>query len=580
MVVSMRTDARPDSCGRVAVVGAGPKAVAALVELERLLAGESWSTGGDRGPVLGHDNQVTVSVWDPAEAGPGAVWDPATPVPLIMNVSASIVDLSCPSFPLSYVQWAQSHERADARDQFPPRARMGEYLRAVWGALSASPWLSVHHIAQRVVSVEPDAQGTWTVVDESGARSGGWGSVLLATGHRAPVGRGVYEQVRDTVGMSGAPGEGDWGEDDCGEVVIRGAALTGIDMVLLVTEGRGGQWVTRGHEGSSEWEYVSSGREPRVVTLLSRSGIPLSPKPQHTPGHWGEVVRSVTCQLVDVPPTEVLTQRWWDILLDAAHSLAHHVAPAVLSRQQLWDVLTQPDHITPSGAVPAFDPVSADALARMTTHLRMNHGDQPPDAQWVWGRVWNLGYRDIIGSLDRGPRPRAGWELFRHVAVNAERWAYGPPEKTVRKLIALTQRGLLRWAVTPPVAVGEEHIVPAVTQPAGVLTHPRPWEGDTPTPTDAPDPLWRSLLTNGDVTVRPGERGILTDHTTTCINANGTPTHGLHALGRPTEDPIIGHDTLNHTLHGDCAAWAATIHTRLHTAATTPPRTHTPTHTR
>lgn len=119
---------------------------------------------------------------------------------------------------------------------------------------------------------------------------------------------------------------------------------------------------------------------------------------------------------------------------------------------------------------------------------------------------------------------------------------------------------------------GEEHIVPAVTQPAGVLTHPRPWEGDTPTPTDAPDPLWRSLLTNGDVTVRPGERGILTDHTTTCINANGTPTHGLHALGRPTEDPIIGHDTLNHTLHGDCAAWAATIHTRLHTAATTPAR--------
>ncbi|WP_029068041.1 FAD/NAD(P)-binding protein [Jonesia quinghaiensis] len=588
---SSPADASPSVTWRVAVVGGGPKGVAALCELESVLTARSDTVGGA---------SLQITVFDPYAPGSGAVWDPETPEHLLMNVSPTIVDLSAPSFPLSYSQWAQWHPNDDARAQYPPRARMGEYLHAAWGGLAASPTYQVTHQPVRVTSVHQENSSeqhtTWNVTDEHGTTHSGFDVVLLATGHRSPVSVADHQAVADSPATN---------------VTIRGTALTGIDNVLTLTQGRGGAWenTTSTPEGLT---YVPSGNEPQNITLLSRTGLPMSPKPPALTPQDTDIILSATVRLRHLDPTGdgLPDSRWWDTLVDAATAFAIH-RDATCDRAGLRAALTSPDSLetptpdaeenTPTGVEGPRD-VTAAALDRMLTHLAMNAGDIPPDARWVWGRVWHVGYRDIIGSLELEPRQADAWQEFQRFAAVAERWAYGPPEQTVRKLIALTRSGVLTWKTTALGAVGHEavdhettnrepgkletstqgddSVINAITSPPGVLLAPRPWvevidptagkalaPNSAPLPITAtvdvasrtPDPLWHELLANGHVTVRHGERGVLTDHATRCIGANGVPTPGLFALGRPTEDPVIGHDTLNHRLHGQCEAWATYV---------------------
>ena len=41
-----------------------------------------------------------------------------------------------------------------------------------------------------------------------------------------------------------------------------------------------------------------------------------------------------------------------------------------------------------------------------------------------------------------------------------------------------------------------------------------------------------------------------------CRGADGAVTPGLSAIGRPTEDSVIGNDTLSRTLHPQAERWA------------------------
>ena len=44
-----------------------------------------------------------------------------------------------------------------------------------------------------------------------------------------------------------------------------------------------------------------------------------------------------------------------------------------------------------------------------------------------------------------------------------------------------------------------------------------------------------------------------------CIGRDGAPTPGLSAIGRPTEDSVIGNDTLGRTLHPHADRWARRV---------------------
>ncbi len=547
---------------RLAVIGGGPKALAALTELDRAL--DSRGALDNHGAVTDcRQPRMSVDVFDPHELGPGAVWDRRTPEYLLMNVPSRIVDLSGPSFPLSYAQWAESHPDSRAREVFPPRRFMGEYLRRVCEGLINSPRLRVRQVRRTVTDVQRTTAGWWLVGDGStpslladepsplspssplqGAGFGeerGYDAVLLATGHRAPLLVNEYHALAQDEALTGQ------------DIHIRGAALTGIDYVMTLTLGRGGYFdpapvadaaalLMPSRQGLTSGEperlrYVPSGREPRTITLHSRTGVPLSPKPPEQSQELIDHITQATAKLLMVVSSAEPqpSADWWDTLVRAAHSTARFLnidtGTAALER-----TLLTPDHLEPGET----------AVERMRSHLLMNLGHVTPDERWIWGRVWNLGYRNIIDSLARHPRDAAGWNSFRLAASNAERWAYGPPQTTVERLLALTETGLLRWE-----AAGSSPIPPealnAITQPPGVR--------DERTNT-IPDPLWNILATSGYVSVRDHERGIITTPQAQCLGPDGTPTSGLYAIGRPTEDPVIGHDTLNHRLHAEIQQWA------------------------
>ena len=62
--------------------------------------------------------------------------------------------------------------------------------------------------------------------------------------------------------------------------------------------------------------------------------------------------------------------------------------------------------------------------------------------------------------------------------------------------------------------------------------------------------------------IPPGRRGIEITSDVECVGADGSPTPGLGVIGRPTEDWIIGNDTLNRALHPHPERWALRVVSR------------------
>jgi diaminopimelate decarboxylase len=119
-----------------------------------------------------------------------------------------------------------------------------------------------------------------------------------------------------------------------------------------------------------------------------------------------------------------------------------------------------------------------------------------------------------------------------------ERLAFGPSLLNAAKLLALIRAG--RVDVTglraSPGAGGYE--IDAVCPGPEVLG----------TPLDR-------LVRGGHARVADGRRGVV-------VEDDGTVAPGLAVIGRPTEDWVIGNDTLDRTLHHHTDRWARRVGTR------------------
>lgn len=526
---------------RVAVVGAGPKALFALQELDaRLPAGA----------------RAAVDVFDPAEPG-GAVWDPELPEPLRLNAPAGMVDARGSGFDESLGDWIARSHPEHAGQVFPPRRLVAEYLRLAFDRLARSPRLELRHHRERICGLGAGAG----LLD-----AGAYDEVLLCTGHAGPGSR-LPEAV------AGVPAGG--------KVDVRGAALTGLDAVLLLTEGRGGRWRQLPGDGLGLLAYEPSGAEPALIRLVSRTGAVLSPKPERGHPEFGPALDAAARRLrgwaaevrgapagpgrptapVSVPvPLDPL----WRMLLDAAADVAAGCGVET-RRLRLWRTLLtgRPER----GAEVWAGRCQAEFLRE---RLEIDAGLRRPDEAWILGRLWQGLYRDMVRALDRLPRSVADQARFRAAAASQERAAFGPPAETVRRLLALMRAGIVEVRAGEPAA----GCVDAVTTGPGVLRRPAPVRTHGTAPrvcaSDFHDPLYADLHARGLITVRSGERGFLTDADAACLAPDGRRTEWLSALGRPTEDPVLGHDTLDRTLHDDGTRWAAAVVERLARPRTEP----------
>ncbi len=487
------------------VIGGGPRALQALLSLDDQLA-DLGASG------------VLVEVHDPAALGTGAVWSPTQAPHLLTPFDATPVDFSSRSglVPDSYREWEE--RSGSVAVAHPPRARVGEYLRWVFERLSESPRLSLRHVDERVESVKR-VMGGWQVVDASGASTEAR-EVLLCTGQVGAAGPD-HATLATEHGNAGAGRR----------VAVRGAALTAMDVVLTLTAGRGSQWQEAPVGSGRVW--LGSGREPARITLVTGPQELMMPRPVlHDP----LVTAAVTSVTRRWKPESSPGEAWWTVLVDAAVAagatqgrvVERSAALAVLDEGRGrgdWKVRWELDLARATGEYADLDVIG--------------------EAAWWLGRAWVAGQVPMVASLARSHKVEEEWAQWRARSARLRCWAFGPPEETVRRLLALGEAGVLEVSETEP---EDAHLsIDAASAPPGVRAEV--WS-------TVPDALWAALLHEGHASIRPGDRGVWTLSDGVCVRQDGQPSLGLSALGSPTEDPVIGHDIWLRKLHQDVDRWA------------------------
>lgn len=491
---------------RVAIVGAGPRG---LFAVERLWAHAAPGTCLD------------VVLFDPRDPGVGAAYDPTQPEYLRLNVNSAVVSAAWPgedTIP-SFNAWRLSTGEREPLEPFPPRALVGRYLGWFWGWLNQqTPSGSLlAHRSRNVAELAASGAG-WVVDGEI------FDEVLLATGHE----RSWPGQLHgDGVIPAVFPVQRWLGEDDvppgC-RVAFRGAALTFIDAALALTEGRGGRFIGDWATGLA---YERSGREPRTLWPVGRSGRWMDPKPQP-----GTLLAEADPEILRVGRAAVLSAESPTASLGAVHTTAVALGAA-------------PDRLAS-----LLDPGRGDATAALRQRLTAVAGSSDPGTSWALGHAWR-GLYDALRYRFEGTVE--GFAPFARLASTLERVAFGPPPVNAAKILALIEAGLI-----DPTSLERAHFDGA--SPIGLPAAPDVIvDAVLPPPGVVPGSLVGRLVDDGVIVSPAGRRGVAVAPDANCLDRDGVPVPGLACIGRATEDVVIGNDTLNRALHPAVDLWARRI---------------------
>ena len=285
---------------RVVGIGAGP---AGIMVLERLLANHARDT-----PEL----RLDITLVDPHEPGGGRIWRRAQSPLLKLNTmlrdDSVFTDASCeidgPVVPgPSLAEWVDGVRAGriarpawwDARlerelhevtgTSFPTRRLNSAYLEWAYREIvaRAAPSASVTWVRDRAVSVE-GASPARVALASGGVLEADL--VLHTIGHNGTEPSNAAQRIAGFARAHGlayvppaftADVDFDWVEPGA-DVIVRGMGLAAVDLVVLLTEGRGGVFEREGGPGATgRLRYRPSGREP-VLHLGSRRGVPYRSK--------------------------------------------------------------------------------------------------------------------------------------------------------------------------------------------------------------------------------------------------------------------------------------------------------------
>ncbi|MFJ2995677.1 FAD/NAD(P)-binding protein [Pandoraea sp. NPDC087047] len=280
---------------RVGIVGAG---VMGTHCLERLAAIANEG--------LFRRKQIQIFVFDrTGRFGDGSTYDASQAATNLVNRSASELALAADgtlseALPLmpererpNFVQWCRMRYQQTGERKYeidgataPRRALYGEALREMfeaWKVTLIQNGVDVILVDGEVVDVQIDRAARLEYVTSAGLlRRQNLDEVLLVTGHARRTTldvrgvRGDYIPEPFPLSKSCARGV----ISSCSSVGLRGMGLAAIDVVLGLTEGRGGKFqLMRGR-----LEYMRSGDEPKRIVLTSQSGLFTYARPE-LPNH-------------------------------------------------------------------------------------------------------------------------------------------------------------------------------------------------------------------------------------------------------------------------------------------------------
>jgi uncharacterized NAD(P)/FAD-binding protein YdhS len=553
----------------VALVGAGPTALGVL---ERLAA------RADGRPLAVH-------LVDPHPPGAGRVWRTAQSallwayslardVTVLPDDSVTVPGRVVPG--ATVAQWAAEvgahlpgEAGAEARrltpGTFPSRRVVSGYLGWVLDTLAALPGVEVHTHRTRAVDLVERGSGVQVLLEDGGRLD--VDTAVLAQGHldRTPTDHEVeLAAAAAAAGLTHVP-TGYTADLDLAvlrpgeDVLVRGAGLAFVDLVTLLTGGRGGRFETVG----DRLVYRPSGQEP-VLHVGSRRGTPYRAKLDYDWAGPPVPLRFFT-------PDE-LTARFGDRLLDLRVDLA-----PVIARELGWAHATElfrahPERVTMpwaefaaryaagedpwAAAVP--DPADRFDLATLDRPLagaRFDSGEQLQE--WVRGHVRAglaraadpersadqavfaallLCHGTIAGLVragrltDRSAREDvSGWwmNLFSHLAS-------GPPSPRLAELLALSEAGVVRFTgAGTVVTLEDDRWVARSASTAEVTTGTALVEARVPAVDveATTDPLLRALLARGTAAEQPGTGRLHVDAGHRLVSDRGTSAARVHAVG-------------------------------------------------
>lgn len=506
------------------IVGAGPRGSGIL---ERLAA---------NAPELYAGPGLDIHLVDPYPPGGGRVWRHDQSPLLWMNSQAKdvtmftddTVDVAGPVLPgPSLDEWAGLDGRA-----FAGRREQSRYLRWVYEKAVAGlpPGTVVHHHRRRAVRVAGPHAGRQAVWLEGVTAPLAADAVVLAQGHLDAEPDDEQRELAahaERHGLVHLPpdftADTDLTRLASGEpVLVRGFGLTFVDLMVLLTEGRGGRY-----EGDAHDTYVPSGREP-VLFVGSRRGVPYHSKigydwtgePPPLPRYLGPAQID---ELLARPGGHDFRRDVWPLIekeLGFAHYHRLLTAHPERARMAWRDFEEKYDACAPGS--PERDALVASAVPDPADRLDLTALDRPLSGvrhtsyaalqEGLRGHIARdlarrhdpahspdlavfLGLLSVYGQLTRLADVGTWWHGFFSLLAS------GPPGPRLRQLLALSRAGVVRFlgADVDVAAEGGVFRARSATLPGHVTEARALVEARLPQPTVARtrDPLLRALHAEG-----------------------------------------------------------------------------------
>jgi diaminopimelate decarboxylase len=319
-------------------------------------------------------------------------------------------------------------------------------------------------------------------------------------------------------------------------VAVRGFALTFIDAALALSEGRGGSFEHAGRP--HRLRYVPGGDEPRAIIPFTRTGQPMLAKP-------GPAIAA------RYPALEGIAEQ-------GRARLARIEAPFGL--RDVLPIITDAARASlraVGGDEEATDRAPAEAIEQS---LAIGAGLAAPDRSWSLGHTWRSLYPAIVARLGGDGLAARDWPAFLRLEAEMERVAFGPPPLNAAKLLALVEAGLIDLAHLRrgrPVSAGGQT---AIRSENGERAIDVVVDAVLPAPGAAGyGGLLGCVVAHGFARIPPARRGLDVAADGSCRALDGSIGHGLSVVGRPSEDSVIGNDTLSRTLHPQADLWAQRV---------------------
>ncbi|MFB8133705.1 MULTISPECIES: FAD/NAD(P)-binding protein [Streptomyces] len=508
------------------IVGAGPRGTGLI---ERIAA---------NAPELYAGSGLDIHLVDPHPPGAGRIWREAQSPLLWMNSHAEDVTMFTDETVVmdgpvrpgpTLHEWAAIDGRT-----FADRQLQGAYLSWVHEQAVAAlpPDVTVHHHPCRALRVSGPREGRQQVWLEGRPRPLLADLVVLALGHldaeldQEQGELATYAHAHDLVHLppdftadsdlsSLAPGE---------PVLVRGFGLAFVDLMVLLTEGRGGRY-----DGDT---YLPSGREP-VLYVGSRRGVPYHSKIGYDwtgerpplPRFFGPA--EVDALLARPQGLDFRRDVWPSIEKELGFAHYHRLFTVHPERTAIaW---TDFEEKYAAGEAAEREALVASAVPDPADRLDLAALDRPLDGvRYASHEEFQDGLRAYVeGDLRRRHDPGNSPDLAVFLGLlsvygqlirlgDVGPWwhgffsylASGPPGPRLRQMLALSRAGVVRFVGADMAVVAEDGVfrassatVPGETIEARALVEARLPE---PTVGRALDPLLRELHADGAVETPEG----------------------------------------------------------------------------